>query len=502
MNSIRKQWLVYGAAAVLAMVSEGVVHSSPIATGTGFFITGDGYLISNYHVVKDAMQVRVVTSNATLQAKVAQVDATDDLALLKVEGNFSPLPIAASRTVSLGATVATIGFPDIGLQGFAPKLAKGEIASLSGAGDNPRYFQISAPVQPGNSGGALVDEHGNVVGIVSAKLNEAAALAVSGALPENVNYAVKSSLLLSFLASVPEVSAKLKEPNTGARTFEDVVKSAEDAAVLVLVTRSSTAQETTSDRVASGGVQNDGGAQATTESPAAAEFEREFYARYPDLKPYEVIAKWTANQLTANGLRGTKDQLIEAFATGTRGEIQRLYQRIEEIKNRVNNPTPLPQPPNANFPAYGGVNVNRMVDYIMQQNAAADTHQQRMAAYDEIQQVLQQETAKYVLGGQMGLGQAAILALATPEEIAAAAAAKELAAQREQQKIYLSQSNAIRWLQLQASNGDASAQCSLGLHYLNGLGCETNPKQAIYWLQKAAEQGNLEASNKLVRLKK
>jgi len=67
-------------------------------------------------------------------------------------------------------TVATVGFPDIGMQGFAPKLAKGEIASLSGAGDDPRYFQISAPVQPGNSGGALVDERGNVIGIVSAKV--------------------------------------------------------------------------------------------------------------------------------------------------------------------------------------------------------------------------------------------------------------------------------------------------------------------------------------------
>ena len=53
-------------------------------------------------------------------------------------------------------------FPDVGLQEFAPKLAKGEIASLSGAGDDPRYFQISAPVQPGNSGGAPVDERGKL----------------------------------------------------------------------------------------------------------------------------------------------------------------------------------------------------------------------------------------------------------------------------------------------------------------------------------------------------
>ena len=100
--------------------------------------------------------------------------------------------IEASRGMKLGGTVVTVGFPNIGLQGFAPKFARGEIASLSGAADDARYFQISVPVQPGNSGGALVDEHGNVVGVVSAKLDAATALAASGALPENVNYAVKS----------------------------------------------------------------------------------------------------------------------------------------------------------------------------------------------------------------------------------------------------------------------------------------------------------------------
>jgi S1-C subfamily serine protease len=209
--------------------------SSPRGSGTGFFISDDGFLVTNEHVVKNATRVRLVTSDGTIDAKVVQVDADNDLALLKATGKFPPLPIAASRAVRLGGTVATIGFPDPLLQGFAPKLAKGEIAALSGAGDSPRYFQISVPVQPGNSGGALVDERGNVVGVVSAKLDASVALAVSGALPENVNYAVKSSFLLSFLESVPAVSAKLKAPLTSDRRFEDVVKSAQDAAVLVLV---------------------------------------------------------------------------------------------------------------------------------------------------------------------------------------------------------------------------------------------------------------------------
>ena len=209
--------------------------NAPRASGTGFFIAEDGFLITNEHVVKDATQIRLLTREGLVPVRVVKLDSANDLALLKADGRFVPLPIAASRLVKLGDTVATIGFPNIGLQGFSPKLAKGEIASLSGAQDDPRYFQISVPVQPGNSGGALVDERGNVVGVVSAKLDAAVALNTSGALPENVNYAVKSSFLLSFLESVPEVSVRLKEPNTKERKFEDVVKSAEQAAVLVLV---------------------------------------------------------------------------------------------------------------------------------------------------------------------------------------------------------------------------------------------------------------------------
>ena len=131
-----------------------------------------------------------------IDTKVVQVDTANDLALLKAVGRFAPLSILPSRSAHLGGTVVTIGFPDPTSQGFAPKLAKGEIASLSGAADDPRYFQVSLPVQPGNSGGTLVDDRGNVIGIVS---------------------------------------AKLKAPVTADRKFDDIVKSAQNAAVLVLV---------------------------------------------------------------------------------------------------------------------------------------------------------------------------------------------------------------------------------------------------------------------------
>jgi TPR repeat protein len=205
------------------------------SSGTGFFITEDGYLVSNQHVVENRTEVRVATAAGMISAKVVKVDAANDLALLKAEGKFAALPIVSSRTMRLGGSVVTVGFPNIGLQGFAPKFARGEIGSLSGPQDDARFFQISVPVQPGNSGGALVDERGNVVGIVSAKLSAQAALSTSGQLPENVNYAVKSSFLLSFLESVPEIAAKVKEPNTKDMKSADVVERAKEAAVLVLV---------------------------------------------------------------------------------------------------------------------------------------------------------------------------------------------------------------------------------------------------------------------------
>jgi hypothetical protein len=134
----------------------------------------------------------------------------------------------------VGQNVATIGFPNINLQGFSPKLTRGEISSLNGFGDDPRGWQISAPVQPGNSGGPLLDENGNLIGVVVAKLGLSAAKA-TGDLPQNVNYAVKSAYALALLepyldASAPEPIQPDKKP-----IFEDMVAKAQQSVVLILV---------------------------------------------------------------------------------------------------------------------------------------------------------------------------------------------------------------------------------------------------------------------------
>jgi len=207
------------------------------ASGSGFFISDDGGLISNFHVVEGASRILVKTKRGVFPAKVVKLDQVNDIAVLKVSGSgFPSLPITRSGSVRLGDSVFTIGFPNPGLQGVQPKLTDGKVNSLTGMRDDPRCFQISLAVQPGNSGGALVSSAGNVVGIVTARLSDEAALQTSGALPQNVNYAIKSSYLLPLLEGVPELGGKLKQPSPAKeRKFADVVKEAQEAAALVLV---------------------------------------------------------------------------------------------------------------------------------------------------------------------------------------------------------------------------------------------------------------------------
>jgi S1-C subfamily serine protease len=112
-------------------------------------------------------------------------------------------------------------------------MTKGEISSTTGIQDDPRQFQISVPVQPGNSGGPLFDTSGNVVGIVVAKLNAALMVEHTGDLPQNVNYAVKSAYLLPLLE---EYRSQMPAPDeeSGTEKMKEIVSRVRDACVMVL----------------------------------------------------------------------------------------------------------------------------------------------------------------------------------------------------------------------------------------------------------------------------
>ena len=211
------------------------VAEAPKFSGSGTIVSAAGHVLTAAHVVAGAKSVKVITARGTTTAKVLRIDEANDLAVLKLAGGSYPaLSVAASRTVRLGQTVATIGFPNIEIQGFSPKVTRGEISSLNGIGDDPRAWQISVPVQIGNSGGPLLDENGNLVGVVVAKLGMAAARA-TGDLPQNVSYAVKSAYALALLEPYLDGGAVEAKPAGAKLRFEDMVAKAQQSAVLILV---------------------------------------------------------------------------------------------------------------------------------------------------------------------------------------------------------------------------------------------------------------------------
>jgi uncharacterized protein len=208
--------------------------NTPKESGSGAFISADGLVLTAAHVVQGASRIEVVTATGTLTATVVKIDATNDVAILRCAGNnFTPLPIAPSKDARAGATVFTVGFPNIQIQGFDPKLTKGEISSETGFQDDPRQWQISVPTQPGNSGGPLCDENGNLIGIVESTLNPLTMAKVEGEIPQNVNYAVKSSYILPLLDDVQNLPPPLI-PANGTK-FEDTVSNVQKSVVLILV---------------------------------------------------------------------------------------------------------------------------------------------------------------------------------------------------------------------------------------------------------------------------
>ncbi len=202
--------------------------------GSGFFVTADGYLVTNFHVVREAGKIEVKTKDRTLKAEVVETDQVNDLALLKVEGaGFHSLRLSHRAQADLGESVFTIGFPNIEMQGLAPKYTDGKISSLAGMLDDPTEYQISVPVQPGNSGGPLCDTHGEVVGIVVARLNDLAMLRAQGVLPQNVNYAIKAQHASRLLLRVPAIKASLAKD--AGLPSANAVQSVEDAVAMIMI---------------------------------------------------------------------------------------------------------------------------------------------------------------------------------------------------------------------------------------------------------------------------
>lgn len=169
------------------------------SSGSGFFVSKAGHVVTNAHVVQDCSVITVRPDGAVaVPAQVLARDVINDLAVLKI-GGPAERTLAIRPSVRLGEGIAAFGFPHSDLLATAGNFTLGNVTALAGLKDDSRYLQVSAPVQPGNSGGPLLDGAGNVVGVVSAKLDAIKMASERGDLPQNINFAVKASLAGSFL---------------------------------------------------------------------------------------------------------------------------------------------------------------------------------------------------------------------------------------------------------------------------------------------------------------
>ncbi|WP_237050159.1 serine protease [Microvirga ossetica] len=204
-----------------------------IKSGTGFFVTNTGFILTNNHVIKGCSNVAVGSDDyQPTPARIVGTDPTNDLALLQAD--IVPGTIAALRlNTRLGESVAVFGYPLSEVLASSGNFTQGSVTALAGLRDDTRHLQIQAPVQSGNSGGPLLDASGNVIGVVVAMMDAKRMLEVTDTLPQNINFAIKTSVAANFLES-KGVQYAVASSNTNPMKPEDIAERAKKVSVMVV----------------------------------------------------------------------------------------------------------------------------------------------------------------------------------------------------------------------------------------------------------------------------
>lgn len=205
-------------------------------TGTGFVISNNGHVVTNQHVVDGCVGdiQGNLSGEAAIKLRLVSSDETNDLALLQAPSPFKEVATIRDKPMHPGDSVVAIGYPFHGLLTSDFTVTTGVVNSLSGVMNDTRFLQISAPVQPGNSGGPLLDSGGEVVGMVAAKLNALKFAKATGDIPENINFAIKTGTLRDFLDNsvVPYITAEAK----GELKTADIARNARAFTLLITCT--------------------------------------------------------------------------------------------------------------------------------------------------------------------------------------------------------------------------------------------------------------------------
>lgn len=158
------------------------------SSGTGFVIDSKGLILTAAHVVENASKIKVVLNDRAWDASILSIDKYHDIALLSIEASeIASLSISNSNKVLLGEDIRVAGYPLSDVIGTSLKITKGSISGIFPI-ETKKYFQIDAAINPGNSGGPLINDRGQVIGIISSKINSTYADNVGFAVP--INYVI------------------------------------------------------------------------------------------------------------------------------------------------------------------------------------------------------------------------------------------------------------------------------------------------------------------------
>jgi S1-C subfamily serine protease len=187
----------------------------PTSSGTCFFVNGSGLAVTNYHVVEARENIKVFDSEGeSYDAEVVRKDPANDLISIKALGaQTAHLPFAPFGEIESGQEVFTLGYPLTELLGEEVKFTDGVVSSTRGLGDNQNIFQMTVPIQPGNSGGPVVNYKGQIVGIATSQAGVETFVKLTGAFPQSINWAVRSEYaqILTGIAPATPVSVSRDE---------------------------------------------------------------------------------------------------------------------------------------------------------------------------------------------------------------------------------------------------------------------------------------------------
>jgi len=165
--------------------------------GSCFFVSSDGRVVTNYHVINDKSQFKIIDKNGVqFDAVIEKSDPSNDLVVLKVNTqNHKYLSLAPFNSLKTGQEIFSVGYPVSGVLGTAVKFTDGVVSSTTGVQNMANMFQMTVPIQPGSSGGPVLNNKGQVVGIATSSAAVGMFLEQTGTLPQNVNWAIKSEYL-------------------------------------------------------------------------------------------------------------------------------------------------------------------------------------------------------------------------------------------------------------------------------------------------------------------